>query len=153
MSCDGGVVGSCAALVELQSLCETADFGAVVVVVDGGTVVGVEPALGRANEVRRAGSAPGPNPAARLVGQSASTSPIHPSGSQPLHIVVIIAFALILGSLFSGLYFVMKDKGKSNRAVTALTFRVGFSILLFLFILFSYRMGWIHPSGLPLSSQ
>jgi hypothetical protein len=67
--------------------------------------------------------------------------------------VVIIAFVLIIGSLFSGLYFVMKDKGKSNRAVTALTFRVGFSILLFLFILFSYRMGWIHPSGLPLSSQ
>ncbi len=70
-----------------------------------------------------------------------------------MQFVVIIAFVLIIGSLFSGLYFVMKDKGKSNRAVTALTFRVGFSILLFLFILFSYRMGWIHPSGLPLSSQ
>ncbi len=70
-----------------------------------------------------------------------------------MQFVVIIAFVLIIGSLFSGLYFVMKDKGKSNRAVTALTFRVGFSILLFLFILFSYRMGWIHPSGLPLSSN
>ena len=70
-----------------------------------------------------------------------------------MQFVVIIAFVLIIGSLFSGLYFVMKDKGKSNRAVTALTFRVGFSILLFLFILFSYRMGWIHPSGLPLSSH
>ena len=70
-----------------------------------------------------------------------------------MQFVGIIAFVLIIGSLFSGLYFVMKDKGKSNRAVTALTFRVGFSILLFLFILFSYRMGWIHPSGLPLSSN
>ena len=70
-----------------------------------------------------------------------------------MHIVVIIAFALILGSLFSGLYFVMKDKGKSNRAVNALTFRIGFSILLFLFILLSYRMGWIHPSGIPLTSR
>jgi hypothetical protein len=66
---------------------------------------------------------------------------------------VIIAFALILGSLFSGLYFVMKDKGKSNRAVNALSFRIGFSILLFLFILLSYRMGWIHPTGIPLSPR
>jgi len=70
-----------------------------------------------------------------------------------LRIVVLIAFVLILGSLFSGLYFVMKDKGKSNRAVNALTFRIGFSILLFLFILLSYRMGWIHPSGMPLTSR
>jgi hypothetical protein len=70
-----------------------------------------------------------------------------------LRIVVLIAFVLILGSLFSGLYFVMKDKGKSNRAVNALTFRIGFSILLFLFILLSYRMGWIHPSGIPLTSR
>ena len=70
-----------------------------------------------------------------------------------MHIVVIIAFALILGSLFSGLYFVMKDKGKSNRAVNALSLRIGFSILLFLFILLSYRMGWIHPTGIPLSPR
>ncbi|WP_018913785.1 twin transmembrane helix small protein [Thiomonas sp. FB-6] len=70
-----------------------------------------------------------------------------------MRIVVLIAFVLILGSLFSGLYFVMKDKGKSNRAVNALTFRIGFSILLFLFILLSYRMGWIHPSGMPLTSR
>ena len=70
-----------------------------------------------------------------------------------MRIIVLVAFVLILGSLFSGLYFVMKDKGKSNRAVNALTFRIGFSILLFLFILLSYRMGWIHPSGIPLSSR
>ena len=70
-----------------------------------------------------------------------------------MRIIVLIAFVLILGSLFSGLYFVMKDKGKSNRAVNALTFRIGFSILLFLFILLSYRMGWIHPTGIPLSPR
>ena len=70
-----------------------------------------------------------------------------------MRIIVLVAFVLILGSLFSGLYFVMKDKGKSNRAVNALTFRIGFSILLFLFILLSYRMGWIHPSGIPLTSR
>ena len=70
-----------------------------------------------------------------------------------MHIVVVIAFVLILGSLFSGLYFVLKDKGKTNRAVNALSFRIGFSILLFLFILFSYKMGWIHPTGIPLTPR
>lgn len=70
-----------------------------------------------------------------------------------MNIIVIIAFVLILASLFSGLYFVMKDKGKTNRAVNALTFRIGFSILLFLFILFSYKMGWIHPTGIPITPR
>jgi TRAP-type uncharacterized transport system fused permease subunit len=70
-----------------------------------------------------------------------------------LDIIVIIAFVLILASLFSGLYFVMKDKGKTNRAVNALTFRIGFSILLFVFILFSYKMGWIHPTGIPITPR
>lgn len=62
--------------------------------------------------------------------------------------VVIVAFILILGSLASALVFLMKDKGKSNRTVNALAMRVGFSILLFLFILFSYKMGWIHYTGI-----
>ncbi len=62
--------------------------------------------------------------------------------------VVLIAFILILGSLASALVFVMKDKGKSNRTVTALAWRVGFSIALFLLILFSYWMGWIEFTGI-----
>jgi hypothetical protein len=62
--------------------------------------------------------------------------------------VVIVAFILILGSLASALVFLMKDKGTSNRTVNALALRVGFSILLFLFILFSYKMGWIQYTGI-----
>ncbi len=65
-----------------------------------------------------------------------------------MRIVVLIAFILILGSLASALVFLMKDKGKSNRTVNALAVRVGLSITLFLFILFSYKMGWIHYTGL-----
>ncbi|MBI3228789.1 MAG: DUF2909 domain-containing protein, partial [Burkholderiales bacterium] len=37
---------------------------------------------------------------------------------------------------------------KSNRTVQALATRVAFSIGLFLFILFSYKMGWIEPTGI-----
>jgi len=62
-----------------------------------------------------------------------------------MKILIPIAFLLIIGSLFSALFFVMKDKGKSSRAVYALTFRVGFSVLLFLILIISFKLGWIHP--------
>lgn len=52
-----------------------------------------------------------------------------------MKIIVAIAFILILASLASALIFLMRDKGKSNRTVQALTLRVGFSVALFLFIL------------------
>ncbi len=62
--------------------------------------------------------------------------------------VVIVAFILIIGSLASALVFLMKDKGKSDRTVTALAMRVGFSIALFLLILLAYKLGWIAPTGI-----
>lgn len=65
-----------------------------------------------------------------------------------MKIVVAIAFVLILGSLASALFFLMRDKGRSNRTVQALALRVGLSITLFLLVLFSYKMGWIRPTGL-----
>jgi branched-subunit amino acid transport protein AzlD len=65
-----------------------------------------------------------------------------------MKIVVAIAFVLIIGSLASALFFLMRDKGRSNRTVQALAMRVGLSIALFLFVLLSYKMGWIQPKGL-----
>lgn len=65
-----------------------------------------------------------------------------------MKIVVGIAFILILSSLASALVFLMRDKGKSNRTVKALAFRVGFSIALFLLILLAYQLGWIEPTGI-----
>ena len=65
-----------------------------------------------------------------------------------MNIFVAIAFVLILGSLGSALFFLMRDKGKSNRTVNALAMRVGLSITLFLLLLAAYKMGWIAPTGL-----
>jgi hypothetical protein len=65
-----------------------------------------------------------------------------------MKIVVAIAFILIIGSLFSALLFLMRDKGKSNRTVQALTWRVGLSVCLFLMILLLYKLGYIQPTGL-----
>jgi hypothetical protein len=65
-----------------------------------------------------------------------------------MKIFVAVAFILILGSLGSALFFLMRDQGKSNRTVKSLTFRVGFSVALFLLILLAYSLGWIQPTGI-----
>ena len=65
-----------------------------------------------------------------------------------MKILVAIAFLLILGSLASALFFLMRDKGRSNRTVNALAMRVGLSVTLFLLLLAAYKMGWIAPTGL-----
>jgi hypothetical protein len=65
-----------------------------------------------------------------------------------MKILVAIAFILILGSLASALFFLMRDKGKSNRTVHALAMRVGLSITLFLLLMAAHYMGWIQPTGI-----
>ena len=65
-----------------------------------------------------------------------------------MKILVAIAFIMIIGSLGSALFFLMRDKGKSNRTVHALALRVGLSITLFLLLLASHYMGWIEPTGI-----
>ncbi|MFZ6656408.1 twin transmembrane helix small protein [Undibacterium sp. TJN19] len=65
-----------------------------------------------------------------------------------MKILVAIAFFLIIFSLGSALVYLMKDKGKSNRTVKALAFRVGFSITLFLLILIANHYGLIQPTGI-----
>lgn len=61
---------------------------------------------------------------------------------------MIAAFVLILASLTSALVFIMRDRGRSDRTVTALALRVGLSISLFVFILVAWRLGWIEPTGI-----
>ena len=39
---------------------------------------------------------------------------------------------------------------KTNRMVNALALRVALSVALFLFILVSWKLGWIQPTGLPI---
>lgn len=64
-----------------------------------------------------------------------------------MRIMVILAFIGILGSLASALFYLMRDKGSSSKTVNALTLRIGLSVALFLFLLFSYWMGWIETTG------
>lgn len=68
-----------------------------------------------------------------------------------MKIILIAALAAIILALALGGRAMLKDgregQPKSNRMVNALAWRVGLSIALFLFILLSYKMGWIHPTG------
>lgn len=68
--------------------------------------------------------------------------------------VIVIALVLVLAALASaGLFMLRKggDKGSRDaRMARALAVRVGLSIALFLFVLLSWRMGWVRPSGLPM---
>jgi len=66
-----------------------------------------------------------------------------------MHIFIPIAFVLIIGSMASALYFMMRDRGTAQRMVWSLATRVGLSISLFLSILFAHWMGWIQSTGIP----
>jgi magnesium-transporting ATPase (P-type) len=72
----------------------------------------------------------------------------HPFAPRMLVRLIIIAFLVaIVASLFSGLFFLLKDPSTSNnrRTVRALTVRVALSIAFALFLVLAYFMGWIHP--------
>jgi len=55
--------------------------------------------------------------------------------------VVIAVLLLIVASLGSGLFFMMHDRGNSNRMLKALAIRVGLSVALFLFLMGGYYFG------------
>ena len=65
-----------------------------------------------------------------------------------MKLIIATGFILIIGSLASALFFLMKDKGLSNRTVKSLAMRVGFSIILFIFLLISYKLDLIKPTGI-----
>jgi TRAP-type C4-dicarboxylate transport system permease large subunit len=70
--------------------------------------------------------------------------------------LVTFAFVAILASLAVALVSMMRgesgneDGRKSRRMARALAMRVGLSVMLFVVVIFSYHMGWIHPTGLPM---
>jgi apolipoprotein N-acyltransferase len=62
-------------------------------------------------------------------------------------IIVVLFLIFIIGSLFSGLYYLVKDKGTSERTVRALTLRISLSVLLFILLMIGYATGLLQPHG------
>jgi hypothetical protein len=60
-----------------------------------------------------------------------------------MKITVILGLVAVVVALFTALVFPYRDRGVGHRVVTALAIRVGLSISVVAFLLFSYWMGWI----------
>jgi succinate dehydrogenase/fumarate reductase cytochrome b subunit len=69
--------------------------------------------------------------------------------SKPIETLLIIAFlVVIVWNLGAGLYYMLVDKGSTNRTVNALTRRIAVSVALILLIALAIYMGWITPHGM-----
>ncbi len=75
----------------------------------------------------------------------------------PIKILIIIAFLLIIYSLASALFYLVKRKDNdietSQKLAKALTWRIGLSVTLFLLIALAYFFGLIKPQGIGARMQ
>jgi len=62
-------------------------------------------------------------------------------------LLVVILLLFIVVSLFSGMYFMLKDPSNSDRAIKALSFRIGLSLVVFLLLMIAYGTGLLTPNG------
>ena len=65
-----------------------------------------------------------------------------------MRIIVLLFILFIVISLGSALYYLVKDKGQSERTVKALTLRISLSIILFVMLMAGYYFGLIPKTGL-----
>jgi predicted Kef-type K+ transport protein len=67
-----------------------------------------------------------------------------------LKILVVVTLFIIIGSLFSALFYLVKDQGHkdSTRVVKALSIRIGLSLTLFILLGIGYATGFIPSTGL-----
>ncbi len=63
--------------------------------------------------------------------------------------ILIIAFLLVIvWNLGAGLYYMMVDKGRSNRMVNSLGWRIGLSVALILLVAAGLATGLIKGHGI-----
>ena len=62
--------------------------------------------------------------------------------------VVILLLIIILVALFSGMFFLVRDKGQTDRTVKSLTVRIVLSIVLFILLIIGFATGLIEPHGI-----
>ncbi len=62
-----------------------------------------------------------------------------------MKIIVLLLLAAIVASLFSGLFFLAKKGSDPEKLLTALKIRVSLSIVLIVFLVGAFSLGWIVP--------
>lgn len=60
-------------------------------------------------------------------------------------LVIIAVLVVIVWNLGAGLYYMMVDKGQTNRTVRALSWRIGLSVGLILLVVLGIYTGIIKP--------
>ncbi len=63
-------------------------------------------------------------------------------------IFIIAIFLGVVVSLGSGLFYLVKGKGDSNRMAKALTWRISISVALFGLLFLAWAAGLIQPHGI-----
>ncbi|MAZ04803.1 twin transmembrane helix small protein [Marinobacter sp. SS8-8] len=66
-----------------------------------------------------------------------------------LKAVILVLMLAVVVSLFSGLFFLIKDGGKTNRVLNSLVVRVTLSILLLVVILIALWQGALTLNPTP----
>lgn len=71
-----------------------------------------------------------------------------------MKVLVALAFAAIVASLGSALYFMLRGgsgegQRKGGNMARALAWRIGLSVVLFACILVAWKLGYIQPTGIP----
>jgi len=63
-------------------------------------------------------------------------------------LLIIAILVVILWNLGAGLYYMMVDKGTTNRTVRSLSWRIGTSVALILLVVVGIYSGVIKPHGI-----
>ncbi|PCJ48719.1 MAG: hypothetical protein COA74_08410 [Gammaproteobacteria bacterium] len=63
-------------------------------------------------------------------------------------VIIVLALFAILFVLFRGLYYMVKDQGKTKRTVNSLTWRIALSVLLIIGLITAVATGVIVPHGI-----
>jgi len=60
-------------------------------------------------------------------------------------LIIIILLLFVVGSLFSALYFLVKDPSTSKRVVRSLSWRIALSLFILLLLVAGIQFGLIVP--------
>ncbi len=62
-------------------------------------------------------------------------------------LLIVAVFIAVLWNLGAALFYMMTDKGQTNRTVRSLSWRIGLSVGLILLVILGIVTGFIEPHG------
>ncbi|GAB2836487.1 hypothetical protein GCM10027276_43910 [Comamonas piscis] len=86
---------------------------------------------------------------------SPDTPLINTSEDSTMHLLIALAFVVILACLAAAGLFMLRgnqSEAGSKRMAWALTLRIAISVLVFAGILLAWKLGYLQPHGIPLGA-